>query len=185
MQNLFDTAECRESAKRATAVRLLDHVNPRKPARVPRRSSCACRAQDRSGRDAPPGGPPAPRSADVAHAPPSAEPSGSGKTPSSDRPAGQCPKTRRGPQRDPPCGACSPHDAGRGPYAPQRRSGRPRSRCLPQDAKEARRGYPPAGLSRRYRKAPSASATPCPPAALRCSTLGEGGLNCRVRDGTG
>ena len=36
-----------------------------------------------------------------------------------------------------------------------------------------------------YRKAPSASATPCPPAASRCSTLGEGGLNCRVRDGTG
>ena len=38
---------------------------------------------------------------------------------------------------------------------------------------------------RAKRKAPSASATPCPPAALRCSTLGEGGLNCRVRDGTG
>lgn len=37
----------------------------------------------------------------------------------------------------------------------------------------------------RIRKAPSASATPCPPAAWRCSTLGEGGLNCRVRDGTG
>ena len=46
----------------------------------------------------------------------------------------------------------------------------------------------PAGLrgrSRANRKAPSASATPCPPAAWRCSTLGEGGLNCRVRDGTG
>lgn len=39
--------------------------------------------------------------------------------------------------------------------------------------------------ARKHRKAPSASATPCPPAALRCSTLGEGGLNCRVRDGTG
>ena len=38
---------------------------------------------------------------------------------------------------------------------------------------------------RAKRKAPSASATPCPPAASRCSTLGEGGLNCRVRDGTG
>ena len=52
---------------------------------------------------------------------------------------------------------------------------------------EARRGTSPAGLSRRMRirKAPSASATPCPPAASRCSTLGEGGLNCRVRDGTG
>ena len=64
---------------------------------------------------------------------------------------------------------------------------------------KARRGDTPAGLSgacrararldaaalRAHRKAPSASATPCPPAASRCSTLGEGGLNCRVRDGTG
>ena len=41
------------------------------------------------------------------------------------------------------------------------------------------------GTAQTHRKAPSASATPCPPAALRCSTLGEGGLNCRVRDGTG
>ena len=46
-------------------------------------------------------------------------------------------------------------------------------------------GIPPAGLIGAKRKAPSASATPCPPAASRCSTLGEGGLNCRVRDGTG
>ena len=29
------------------------------------------------------------------------------------------------------------------------------------------------------------SATPCPPAAWRCSTFGEGGLNCRVRNGIG
>ena len=54
---------------------------------------------------------------------------------------------------------------------------------------EARRGYPPrappGACGARIRKAPSASATPCPPAASRCSTLGEGGLNCRVRDGTG
>lgn len=47
-------------------------------------------------------------------------------------------------------------------------------------------GEPPPRASRGAdRKAPSASATPCPPAAWRCSTLGEGGLNCRVRDGTG
>ena len=57
-------------------------------------------------------------------------------------------------------------------------------RCL--KTQKARRGtIPPAGLLGADRKAPSASATPCPPAALRCSTLGEGGLNCRVRDGTG
>ena len=69
----------------------------------------------------------------------------------------------------------------------------------PSKREKARKGIPPAGLRRvrriprvssragprAKRKAPSASATPCPPAALRCSTLGEGGLNCRVRDGTG
>ena len=33
MQNLFDTAECQESANRATAVRSLNHVNARMPAR--------------------------------------------------------------------------------------------------------------------------------------------------------
>ena len=47
------------------------------------------------------------------------------------------------------------------------------------------RAPPGACGARIYRKAPSASATPCPPAASRCSTLGDGGLNCRVRDGTG
>ena len=58
---------------------------------------------------------------------------------------------------------------------------------LPKRKRPAGDG-PPAGLRRMRRakrKAPSASATPCPPAASRCSTLGEGGLNCRVRDGTG
>ena len=44
---------------------------------------------------------------------------------------------------DPPCGTCSPHDAGRGPYAPQRRLGCPRRRYLPI----TRRG--PQGLSPR------------------------------------
>ena len=63
---------------------------------------------------------------------------------------------------------------------------------MPINATRARGGDdPPAGpaglrgRSRANRKAPSASATPCPPAAWRCSTLGEDGLNCRVRDGTG
>ena len=113
----------------------------------------------------------------------------------SNRPTGQCPKTRRGPQGRSPCGTCPPHDAGRGPYAPQRRSARQRSRD-PCKTRRGPQGDLPRGLSRRMRrarrpgrmrirKAPSASATPCPPAASRCSTLGEGGLNCRVRDGTG
>ena len=55
----------------------------------------------------------------------------------------------------------------------------PKARKGPQGA------VPPRASLGAYRKAPSASATPCPPAASRCSTLGEGGLNCRVRDGTG
>ena len=35
------------------------------------------------------------------------------------------------------------------------------------------------------KKAPPASTTSCPPTAWRCSTFGDGGLNCRVRNGTG
>ena len=62
---------------------------------------------------------------------------------------------------------------------------RPTEGPLPKTQRGPQGQHPPAGLSRRHRKAPSASATPCPPAALRCSTLGEGGLNCLVRDGTG
>ena len=61
--------------------------------------------------------------------------------------------------------------------APGRKKG-PRGNLPP-------RALPASAAARAHRKAPSASATPCPPAALRCSTLGEGGLNCRVRDGTG
>ena len=71
---------------------------------------------------------------------------------------GPLPKTQRGPQGQHP-----PRASLGAPCA------RPGQRCRPA----------------RNRKAPSASATPCPPAAKRCSTLGEGGLNCRVRDGTG
>lgn len=41
-----------------------------------------------------------------------------------------------------PCGTCSPHDAGRGPYAPQRRSGRQRSRDLPK-TRRSPQGEPP------------------------------------------
>ena len=89
----------------------------------------------------------------------------------------------------------------RGAKARRRRAQRrPRRRYLPRNAKRPAGGNIPlraspgacrararrdAAALRAHRKAPSASATPCPPAALRCSTLGEGGLNCRVRDGTG
>ena len=44
-----------------------------------------------------------------------------------------------------PCGTCSPHDAGRGPYAPQRRSGRQRSRDLPKTRKGPQGRSPPCG----------------------------------------
>lgn len=82
--------------------------------------------------------------------------------------------------RRPPCGASAP-------VARRRAQGRSWGRNPPPKKKRKRPagGGPPAGLLGAYRKAPSASATPCPPAASRCSTLGEGGLNCRVRDGTG
>ena len=76
------------------------------------------------------------------------------------------------------CAPCARREAARaGP--PKSRSPAPRRAKGPQGAVPLR-----ASLGA-YRKAPSASATPCPPAASRCSTLGEGGLNCRVRDGTG
>ena len=63
--------------------------------------------------------------------------------------------------------------------AAQKPKAGPKTRKGPQGV------VPPRASLGAYRKAPSASATPCPPAASRCSTLGEGGLNCRVRDGTG
>ena len=73
-----------------------------------------------------------------------------------------------------------PPERGRGPraHALKRKKG-PRGDRIPP------RALPASAAARAHRKAPSASATPCPPAAWRCSTLGEGGLNCRVRDGTG
>ena len=69
------------------------------------------------------------------------------------------------------------------------RGGARRAAQKPKPGPKTRKGpqgaVPPRASLGAYRKAPSASATPCPPAASRCSTLGEGGLNCRVRDGTG
>ena len=45
------------------------------------------------------------------------------------------------------------------------------------------KGRPKAALRRQ--EAPCASEAPYPPAAWRCSTFGDGGLNCRVRNGIG
>ena len=90
---------------------------------------------------------------------------------------------------DPPAVPARPTMPGGGRI--RRNADRPgREATTPARRGEARRGDLPRGplpahAARAYRKAPSASATPCPPAASRCSTLGEGGLNCRVRDGTG
>ena len=69
------------------------------------------------------------------------------------------------------------------PRPPQARG--PRGDRTPRGPCSALRRVRRMRRARACRKAPSASATPCPPAAWRCSTLGEGGLNCRVRDGTG
>lgn len=114
----------------------------------------------------------------------------------SNRPAGQCPKTRRGPQGTiplrylpaPRCRAgavCAATPIG--PPAkprPLQNAERPAGAISPRASPGACAARGARG-AHAYRKAPSASATPCPPAASRCSTLGEGGLNCRVRDGTG
>lgn len=114
------------------------------------------------------------------------------------------PRTQTGTQGISPCGsydaicaqpATPPIAIGAGPSggpaAPLRpsRGGARRAAQKPKAGPKTRKGpqgaVPPRASLGAYRKAPSASATPCPPAASRCSTLGEGGLNCRVRDGTG
>ena len=95
-----------------------------------------------------------------------------------------------------PAEPCTTHDTMRreAPYAntiaSNAREGRLRAHALkpkkgPRGDRIPPRALPASAAARAHRKAPSASATPCPPAAWRCSTLGEGGLNCRVRDGTG
>ena len=122
------------------------------------------------------------------------------------RPSGAAGRRARGPQTAArrSCAPCARREAARaGPpksRSPAPRRAKARRGAVPPRAFSARaaRGAPrarPGSGGRRpvggrrpigaYRKAPSASATPCPPAAWRCSTLGEGGLNCRVRDGTG
>ena len=50
-------------------------------------------------------------------------------------PPDNAPRRGEARKRRSPCGTCSPHDAGRGPYAPQRRSGRQRRRNLPKTQK--------------------------------------------------
>ena len=51
-----------------------------------------------------------------------------------------------------PCGTCPPHDAGRGPYATQRRSARTRSHDLRKTRRGPQGGTSPAGPSRRMRR---------------------------------
>ena len=109
-------------------------------------------------------------------------------------------KTRKGSQGKPRCNPSNaPHETAKEGQSPSKRKRArkeiplaglhgacgARGRGIPQTQTGPQGDDPPAGLISAKRKAPSASATPCPPAAWRCSTLGEGGLNCRVRDGTG
>ena len=167
MQNLFDTAECQESANRATAVRSLNHVNARMPARGPTqillRMPCAgpiqqeglaqilrqrkaseyrktCRGRSPCGHSA--------RTREPRRGLIKIKRRRPGARRRSDRPAGQCPKTRRGPQGTPLRCLLAPRCRA-GPYAPQRRSARPRRRYLPITQKRPAGGASPAGLSRR------------------------------------
>ena len=60
-------------------------------------------------------------------------------------PPDNAPRRGEAPKGRSPCGTCSPHDAGRGPYAPQRRSGRQRRRDLPETQKGPQGAASPCG----------------------------------------
>lgn len=84
-----------------------------------------------------------------------------------------------------PCGTCSPHDAGRGPYAPQRRSGRQRSRDLPNTQK-ARRGNLPRGpLSAPIEKRPPRARRPALPQPSAAVLSAKAGLTAGFGMGPG
>ena len=134
MQNLFDTAECQESANRATAVRSLNHVNARMPARGAHADPPAHAVRRTDPARRPRADPPAakglriqkdlqraiplralcpdPRTAPGPHK----DKKGAGPARDADQTAPPDNAPRRGEARKgrPPCGACSPHDAGRG-----------------------------------------------------------------------
>ena len=105
---------------------------------------------------------------------------------------GQRPEARAGRKEGlPPCRG-GPRCGGAGPCAGWGACmhARIRGRNTPAKAKSPRVG-PGArrGAARRRppwrEKAPCASEAPYPPAAWRCSTFGDGGLNCRGRNGIG
>ena len=131
MQNLFDTAECQESANRATAVRSLNHVNARMPARGAHADPPAHAVRRTDPARRPRADPPAakglriqkdlqraiplralcpdPRTAPGPHK----DKKGAGPARDADQTAPPDNAPRRGEaRRGPPCGACSPHDAG-------------------------------------------------------------------------
>ena len=138
-RNPFDTAERRESAGRAASVRLLVHVNARRPAGSPRRSSSTCRAQDRSSKKS------------------SRRSSGSERPRNTERPAGAIPLRALGPG---PRTAPGPHKDKKAP-APARGA----DQTAPPDNAprrgEARRGNIPCGpLSARRARGRRGDAAP-------------------------
>ena len=178
MQNLFDTAECQESANRATAVRSLNHVNARMPARGAHADPPAHAVRRTDPARRPRADPPAakglriqkdlqraiplralcpdPRTAPGPHK----DKKGAGPARDADQTAPPDNAPRRGEaRRRSPCGTCSPHDAGRGPYAPQRRSGRQRSRDLPKTRKGPQGDVPLRAFSARAARAAHAART--------------------------
>ena len=85
-----------------------------------------------------------------------------------------------------PCGTCSPHDAGRGPYAPQRRSGRQRSRDLPKTQKRPARATSPRGpLSAPIEKRPPRARRPALPQPSAAVLSAKAGLTAGFGMGPG
>ena len=99
------------------------------------------------------------------------------------RTASEYRKTHRGRS---PCGTCSPHDAGRGPYAPQRRSGRQRSRDLPKTRKGPQGAASPCGpLSAPIEKRPPRARRPALPQPCAAVLSAKAGLTAGFGMGPG
>ena len=94
---------------------------------------------------------------------------------------------------EPPSGQTGPRKENAAPRrlrGPALKTARPPPACCRQGNSENSKAAPgaaPAGRCRRAkaREPPVGSAESYPPEGLPLSTFGDGGLNCRVRDGTG
>ena len=84
-----------------------------------------------------------------------------------------------------PCGTCSPHDAGRGPYAPQRRSGRQRRRDLPKTQKGPQGEPPLRAFSAHIEKRPPRARRPALPQPRAAVLSAKAGLTAGFGMGPG